>query len=216
MQYHLSFPDMWKSQGGLPANGRIKVLAPGGDDASCTVFAQRDKRFTIYPREYLVDVVAQEINWKYWEQAVASYDDLYFYYDNFGALGAGDGRYTLVDYIDRSGKKPKRMRAMVSATLYADLHMMVHCSADIKSYEKYAADFGQIIDSIQYEPRYTPTYRGYYRDFLETKEYNHHWFEPIVMFFIPRKTMAAVMNCPRAEDYETCLSKLKPPPIQAR
>lgn len=215
-QYYFSFPDSWKQQGGLPADGRTKIMAPGNDNASCTVFARKDNRFTIYPRHYMVDVVAQEINWDYWEQAVSSYDDLYFYYDNYGMLGAGDARYTLVDYIDRSGQKPVRKRAMVHATIYGDLHMMVHCSANIKAFDSYAADFGQVVESIQMEPKYTPTYRGYYRDFLETKEYNHHWHERIVLFFLPRKGMSAIVNCPRAKDIDGCLFKLKPPPIQTR
>lgn len=214
--YQLSFPDLWKVQGGLPADGRIKVMAPGADGAACTVFARHDKRFTIYPRQYMVDVVAQEVNWDYWEQAVANYDDLYFYYDNYGALGAGDARYTLVDYIDMSGKEPVRKRAMVYATIYGDMHMMVHCTAAIKKFDDYAADFGQIVSSIQFEPHYATTYRGYYRDFLETKEYNHHWHERIVMFFLPRKGMAATVNCPRAKDVKGCLYKPKPLPIQTR
>ncbi len=215
-KYRLSFPDLWKEQGGLPADGRIKVMAPGNDSAACIVFARTDKRFVIYPREYMVEVVANEIDWDYWEQAVANYNDLYFYYDNFGSLGAGDARYTLVDYIDNTDKKLMRKRAMVYGTVYGDLHMMVHCSAAIKAFDKYAADFGQIADSIQFDPKYTPTYRGYYRDFLETKEYNHHWHERFVTLFFPRKELSAVINCPRAKDRTACLSKPKPPQIRTR
>lgn len=214
--YHMSFSDLWKQQGGLPKDGRIKVMAPGNDNATCTVFARQDKRFTIYPRDYMVEVVAQEINWDYWEQAVSNYDDLYFYYDNYGGLGAGDARYTLVDYIDKSGNAPLRKRAMVFASIYADMHMMVHCSADIKNFDKHMADFGQVIDSVQFDPRYTPHYNGYYRDFLKKQEYNHHWFEPLFVYLLPRKGMSAVINCPRAEDRKACLSKLKPLPIRSR
>lgn len=213
-RFKMSFPDNWKEQGGLPGDARIKVLAPGADGASCTVFAKQDRRFVIYPRDYMLDVVAQEIQWSYWEQAVANYDDLYFYYDNYGGLGAGDARYTLVDYIDRSNGEGIRKRALVFATLYADLHMMTMCSSPIESFDKHVADFGQINDSIQMEPRYTPNERGYYRDFLETKEYNQHWFEPIVMFFYPLKTMSAYVNCARTKDVAGCLSKPKPLQIQ--
>ncbi len=215
-RFHLSFSDLWKQQGGLPADGRIKVMAPGNDGATCTVFAREDKRFMIYPRTYMTEVVAQEINWDYWEQAVANYDDLYFYYDNYGGLGSGDARDTLVDYIDTSGHEPVRKRAMVFAGLYADLHMMVHCSAPIKSFQKYAADFGQVIDSIQFEPRYAKDYNGYYRDFLKKDLRGQHWFEPLFVFLIPRKEISATFNCPRAEDRQACLSKLKPLPIRSR
>lgn len=215
-KYHLAFPDTWKEQGGLPADGRIKVLAPGGDGASCTIFAKQERRFTIYPRDYMVDVVAQEIQWSYWEQAISNYDDLYFYYDNYGSLGGGDARYTLVDYIDYTTDPGIRKRAMVHATLYGDLHMMSLCSAPIENYDTYADDFGQIVDSIQMDPRYTPNERGYYRDFLETKEYNQHWFEPIVMLFYPAKTLSKAANCPRAKDKAACLYKRKPPQIRTR
>lgn len=212
-KYHMSFPDTWKMQGGLPKDGRIKVLAPN-DGATCTIFAQTDKRFTIYPRDYMLDVVAQEIQWDYWEQAVANYDDLYFYYDNYGALGSGDARYAMVDYIDRTNEPGVRKRAWVFATLYADLSMMVHCSAPIEKFGKHIDEFGQIIDSIQFEPRYADTYRGFYRDFLEQKEYNYHGFEPIVTLFLPRKTAAKIINCPRSEDFQACLYKPKPPRIR--
>ncbi|MDB5477533.1 MAG: hypothetical protein JWM96_28 [Alphaproteobacteria bacterium] len=214
--YNLAYPDTWKEQGGLPGDGRIKMMAPGADGASCTVFAKQDRRFVIYPRDYMLDVVAQEIQWSYWEQAVANYDDLYFYYDNYGALGGGDARYTLVDYIDRTTEPGIRKRALIFATLYGDLHMMTMCSSPIETFDSHVTDFGQITDSIQMKPRYTPNIRGYYRDFLETKEYNHHWYEPIVMFFYPLKTMAKVVNCPRSEDYDACLSKRKPLPIRTR
>jgi len=214
--FKVAYPDTWKQQGGLPADGRIRVVAPGPAGASCTVFARQDKRFTIYPRDYMTDVVAQEIQWDYWDQAVSNYDDLYFYYDNFGALGGGDARYTLVDFIDRTTNPGIRKRAQVFATFYGDLHVMTLCMAPLENYNAYAADFGQIVDSINFEPKYTPNERGYYRDFLETKEYNHHWFEPIVSIFWPRKTMAAYSNCPRTKDTHACLYKPKPLPIQTR
>ena len=214
-KFNVAFPDTWKEQGGLPGEARIKLMAPGNDQAMCTIFAKKDRRFVIYPRNYRIDVVAQEINWNYWEQAVSNYDDLYFYYDNYGGLGAGDARYTLVDYIDRGGT-PVRKRAWVTATLYGDVQMMVHCASTIESFDKYVSDFGQIADSIQFEPKYTYNERGYYRDFLETKEYNIHWHEPIFMFFWPRKTMSAIINCPLSEDYSACSYKRKPPQIQAR
>jgi hypothetical protein len=214
--FKMAFPDSWKMQGGLPGDARIKVLAPGDDGAQCTVFARRDRRFVIYPRDYMIDVVAQEIQWDYWEQAVANYDDLYFYYDNIGALGAGDARYTLVDYIDTTTKPGVRKRAWVHATLYGDMHMMTHCAAPIENFNDRASDFGQIIDSIQFEPKYATTYRGYYRDFLKQKQYGQHWYEPVVLFLLPRKTMSKVANCPRSENVEACLFKLKPPPIRTR
>ncbi len=88
-------------------------------------------------------------------------------------MGAGDARYTLVDYIDTTTSPGIRKRAMVFATIYADLHMMVHCSAPIETCN-HINDFGQIVDSIQFQPRFTPNERGYYRDFLETKEYKYH------------------------------------------
>lgn len=215
-RFTVSFPDLWKDQGGLPKDGRIRVLAPGADGASCLVFARRDGRFTIYPRDYLVDVVAQEIQWDYWDQAVANYDELYYYYDNFGALGAGDARYTLVEYIDRTTYPGVRKRAIVYATIYADLHMMVHCSAPIETFHTHADDFGQIVSSIKFQPRFTPNERGYYRDFMETKEYGVHWHEPIISLFWPRKQMDAVAQCPRSEDFKECLFKQKPLPIRTR
>lgn len=214
--FRLSFPDTWKQQGGLPADGRIRLLAPGGDGANCTVFAKQDRRFMIYPRDYMAEVVAQELQWEYWEQVVAGYEDLYFYYDNYGALGAGDARYTLVDFIDYAADPGVRKRAQIFATFYGDLHMMAMCVSPLEKFDQYTAQFGQIVDSIQIKPQYTTNARGYYRDFLETKEYNHHWYEPIVTFFFPRKTMSAYTNCSRAQDTTACLYKPKPLPIRTR
>lgn len=215
--FKMAFPDGWKMQGGLPGDARIKVLAPGDDGAQCTIFAKKDRRFMIYPHDYMVDVVAQEIQWNYWKQAVSNYDDLYFYYDHYGALGAGDARYTLVDYIDTTNAdKPVRKRAWVHATLYGDLHMMTHCSSPIDSFDRHASDFGQIVDSIQFEPQYSVTYHSDYRDFLGKDEYGQHWFEPIVLFFYPLKTISAMDNCPFAKDKDACLYKPKPLPIQTR
>jgi hypothetical protein len=214
--FKLSFPDGWKMQGGLPGDARIKVLAPGNDGAQCTIFAKKDRRFMIYPRDYMTDVVAQDIQWDYWNQAVANYDDLYFYYDNYGALGSGDARYTLVDYIDKTTKPGVRKRAWVHATLYGDLHMMTHCSSPIENFDKHAADFGQIVDSIVFEPQYTPTYNSSYRDFLKKDSYGQHWFEPIVLFFLPRKGADMIVHCTFSRKSEECLSKQKPLPTLTR
>ena len=215
-KFTMAFPDLWKEQGGLPGDGRIKILAPGTDGAQCTIFAKKDRRFTIYPRDYLTDIVAQEIQWDFWEQAVANYDDLYFYYDNYGGLGGSDARYTLVDYIDLTTEPGIRKRAWVTATYYGDMAVMVHCSATIESFEAHAADFGQIAQSVQFAPQYTPNIRGYYRDFLETKDYNIHWHEPLFALLMPSKSLAAAVNCPRAKDSSACLYKRKPPQIQTR
>lgn len=218
--FHLAFPDTWKQQGGLPADGRIRLLAPGGEGAHCTVFARKDARFTLYPREFLAEVVAQEFQWEYWEQIVAAYEDLYYYYDNYGGLGGGDARYTLIDFIDygsaTAGQNGVRKRARIFATIYGDTHMMAACIAPLESFARYNAGFANIIDSIRMDARYTPDRRGYYRDFLETREYNHHWHEPFVTLFYPRKTMSAYTNCSRAEDLSACLSKPKPLPIRTR
>lgn len=215
-KFTMAFPDGWKEQGGLAADDRIKILAPGNDGAQCSIFAKRDNRFTIYPRDYLTDVVAQEIQWNFWEQAVANYDDLYFYYDNYGGLGASDARYTLVDYIDKTTEPGVRKRAWVTATIYGDMDVMVHCSSTIESFEKHAADFGQITQSVQFAPQYTRNIRGYYRDFLETKERNIHWHEPLFVLLMPTKSLAAAANCPRAKDTNACLYKRKPPQTQVR
>jgi hypothetical protein len=215
--FNMDFPDNWKEQGGLPGDARVKLLAPGSDGAQCLVFAKKDRRFVIYPRTYMTDVVAQEIQWSYWEQAVANYDDLYFYYDRYGALGDSDARYTLVDYIDTTSEPNVRKRAWVHATLQGDLHMMTHCSSPIETFDSHAADFGQIVQSIHVDPaKYAPVYNGFYRDFLKQKQYGVHWHEPIVMFFLPRKNMSVAVNCPMSEDFEACLSKQKPLPIQTR
>lgn len=214
--FNFAFPDSWKEQGGLSGDARIKLLAPGSDGATCTIFAKHDRRFMIYPRDYMLDVVTQEIQWNYWEQAISNYDDLYFYYDNYGALGAGDARYTLVDYIDRTLDPGIRKRALIFATLYGDLHMMTLCAAPIESFDKYVSDFGQITDSIQMDAKYTPNPRGYYRDFMETKEYGYHWYEPMITFFWPRKSLSAAVHCPRSENKLECLSKPKPLPIRTR
>ena len=215
-KFTMAFPDLWKEQGGLPGDARIKILAPGVDQAQCSIYAKKDRRFVIYPRDYLTDVVAQEIQWDFWEQAVANYDDLYFYYDNYGGLGAGDARYTLVDYIDTTTEPGVRKRAWVTASIYGDMDVMVHCSSTIESFEKHAADFGQVAQSVQFSPQYTHNIRGYYRDFLETKEYNIHWHEPLFVLLMPSKSLAAAANCPRSENYKACLYKRKPPQTQVR
>jgi hypothetical protein len=236
-KFTMAFSDLWKDQGGLTGDARIKVAAPGGDGANCIIFAKSDKRFTIYPRDYMLDVVAQEIQWDYWKQALSNSDEQTFYYDNYGALGSGDARYTLVDYIDRNGAEPVRKRALVAATIYGDLHVMTHCSAPIPKFRNYWQEFGRVTDSVQFEQRYASTYRGDYRDFLETKEKGIHFHEKIVSLFWPRKAVSAIVNCPRAgefvpqydslsqtterwkrfsKDFEECLYKPKPPQIQTR
>ena len=217
----LSYPDDWKAQGGLPGDARYRVTAPE-DGAQCTLFTKTDKRYTIYPRDYIADILAQEMQWDYWEQAVANYDELTFYYDNFGALDGGPARYTLVDYVDRTpeknGAQPVRKRAWVYGAIAGTMHINIHCSSTIESFEKHAGDFGQIIDSVQFPAPYATTYRGDYRDVLNKKERADaaNFVGPLIVYLLPRKPLARLIHCPKNLEYPACLFKPKPRQIPTR
>lgn len=221
----VTYPDDWRAQGGLPGNGRYKLSAPQSDSndmAQCTLFAKKDKRYTIYPRDYVTDILAQDMQWEYWEQAVAAYDDLYFYYDNFGALNGGPARYTLVDYIDRTpelnGKDAVRKRAWVYGAIAGDMHVNVHCSSTIESFEKHSADFGQIIDSVSFPAPYATTYNGYYRDVLNKKKSASfaNTMGPLLVYLLPRTAVSRIVNCPKNVEYPACLFKPKQRQILTR
>lgn len=218
----VTYPDSWQAQGGLPGDGRYKVSAPGQDEAQCLVFAKKDRRYVIYPRDYVTDILAQDMQWSYWEQAVASFDDLYFYYDNFGALNGGPARYTLVDYIDRTAEKNNqpalRKRAWVYGAIAGDMHVNVHCSSTLAEFENYADDFSQIIDSIKFPAPYAATYNGDYRDVLEKNKtsYVTKIVGPIFVYLLPRKPFARIVHCPKNTGYPKCLFKPKPRQIPVR
>jgi hypothetical protein len=217
---HLSYPDTWQQQGGLPANALWQAVAPNidspDDNAKCTLMAKRDKRFVIYPKNLMAQVVAHEASWQNWEQIMANADDLYFYYNNLGAIGRGDARYTLVDYTDNSNPREQTlMRALVFTSLYGDQQAQLICQAARPQFEKFADAFGKIASSIQFDDvQYAENYTGYYRDFLEQKTYRFKAHEPLVLLLLPRKTISRVVNCPKNKDYSACLSKPKQPQIQ--
>ena len=211
----ITFPDTWKTQGGLNADGRYKVLAPGADSAQCTLSAKNDRRYMIYPRDYVADILAQDMQWHYWEQTVSNYDDLYFYYDNFGALNGGPARYTLVDYIDRTPEKTGgasvRKRAWVYGAIAGELHVNVICSATLNSFESHADDFSQIIDSVSFPAPYTTTYNSAYRDVLKknTTSPVSQTLGPLLVYLLPRAPFSRLINCPKTMEYPACLFKPK-------
>ncbi len=221
----VTYPDDWRAQGGLPGDARYKVMAPNpnNDQAQCIIFAKHDRRYLIYPRDYISDILAQEMQWDYWEQAVSKYDDLYFYYDNFGALNGGPARYTLVDYIDRTAEKNTdgkavRKRAWVYGAIAGDLHINVHCSSTLDSFADHADDFGQIIDSVTFPVPYATTYRGAYRDFLNRKTSSPltSTMGPLLVYLLPRTPLARIVHCPKNSEYPACLFKPKQRLIQTR
>lgn len=223
----LAYPDSWKAQGGLPGDGIYKMTGSSvadakgvkaDDQAQCLVFAKQDARYTMYPRDYVEDILAQEMQWSYWEQAVAQYDDLYFYYDNFGALGGSPARYTLVDYVDHTRKEGVRKRAWVYGAIAGDLHVNVHCSSTLDSFEAHADDFAQIIDSVKFPPPYATTYRGGYRDFLNRKK-SSAWANtvgPLLVYLLPRSPLQRIVHCPKNLEYPACLFKPKRRQIPTR
>ena len=216
----LNYPDTWQPQGGLPTNALWQGVAPnkvsGSDQGQCTLFAKRDKRFLIYPKSQMAQVVAHESAWQNWEKIMANADDLYFYYNNLGALGRGNARYTLVDYTDNSNPKEQMLkRALVFTTLYGDTQVQLVCSAGRNQFEQFADQFGRVAGSVQFnDVQYTENYTGYYRDFLEQKTYRFKAHEPFVILFLPRKTISRFVNCPKNKDYTSCLSKPKQLQIQ--
>jgi hypothetical protein len=216
----ITYPDTWRAQGGLPGEGRYKIVAPGNDAAQCILFNKTDRRYTIYPRDYVSDVLAQDMQWSYWEQAVASYDDLYFYYDNFGALNGGPARYTLVDYIDRTpekrGQPAVRKRAWVYGAIAGDMHINVHCSANLDSFESYADTFAQIIDSVSFPAPYAATYNGDYRDVLRKHKRSTNIIGPLLVYIMPRAPFTRIIHCPKNGEYPACLFKPKQRQIPTR
>lgn len=169
-QIVFSFPDEWVPQGALTWPEIYRLVADGQDKAECTLYSHYDRRFMVYPRRYMDDVVNEEMDWGYWEKHFANSDNVYFHYDREGGLGAGDARYALVDFDKTVGAETHRKRAFVFATIYADLQVVFQCESLKDRFTRYEGVFGSVTGSIQFKPKYAPEKQGMYRDFLTLKK----------------------------------------------
>ncbi len=186
--YSLMFSESWTmnlATGTGDDVERAKFILPGRGDPFCRIAAKRDKRFMIHTVEAYRHILFDEIRWDYWDHVTADMNDRFFYFANDGGLSQGSARYTLLDYSPVSeeerteSKEPVILRrAMIYASIYGDLHMVIHCDAPQASFNKHLPAFNQLLSMVHFVPQYTVQKTGWYRNFLNDGDTSVHRYKP--------------------------------------
>ena len=166
----ISFPDTWRVQQGNAADDVILIRQESGlANAQCQIKAHTDRRFIIYPRRYLRDILARELGPDYWTGQLSNFENAEVVDFNFLAgFGRGDASYVKADFIDRKFIDPLEMRGIFFASIYGPVAYMAFCAAERDRFEALAPLMGSIISSVGFPKSYDETLTGDYRSFLSS------------------------------------------------
>lgn len=174
--YTFSVPDRWYEVGGMASRLSHVFMAPQldgeVDGAGCSVWSEKDKRFLVATAHELDHYVGREFTNEFFEiqtprMNIGKNDaiNINVHGINPGGLGDGFARYALVDYTALSGLDK---RAVIYATVYGDMMMIVSCQSKQMTFERRLPEFTNVISSFDFENFYRAYPTFYYRDFLGT------------------------------------------------
>lgn len=178
----IAYPDEWRKQV-TTGNEILKLLAPAAqDNAQCTLNADQDERFEIYPSQYLEDIVTRELAEPYWYQYFANLDDVKLnYLSEHGGVGLGFATYVDYNYINPRKGKRYMMRGIAYATIYHDMRVTINCSSENHAYGKWYPIFAGMIKSLDFDAEFHGRAWGDYRNFF--RDYR---------IFIPQKNKSVI------------------------
>jgi hypothetical protein len=165
----VSFPDTWKMQNNRNISDILTVVGPSeGDNPVCTIKAEDDKRYTIFPKEYGSAVQRVAVSKPFWDSYMGHYDDytLDKVYDG-GGLGRWLASYAFGSYSRRNGTAYEQRRAIMFASLYYDTLYIVECSSLNHAFENWQKNFQSIIKSVDFKKIIHEHKQGHYANFLK-------------------------------------------------
>lgn len=168
----LTFPDTWKQiNNQLPIDVITFSVPSGGDNATCKVSSEEDKRFLMYPNKYRADIRDQNFTNKFWEKYAVKYNgvNVIRYMDNAG-LGQGFSSMVLVSFLTppetADGSDMQDRGGVMAVTNYGDKVYVAECSSYLPSYGLYHIQFMDFFKSISFKKYYHESVVGDYRNFL--------------------------------------------------
>lgn len=151
-----SFPDDWKIIANRQPDDVLTVALPSGPDkAQCTIRADIDKRFTIYPNRYRKDVQRVAFSKDFWKDYNATFQNVQVlgYGDETG-LGKGFASTQMITYTTAPDEVPENRAAIMSVTNYYDKTYIAECSSSQNSYSKYGESFLSFMKTIDMKKAY--------------------------------------------------------------
>lgn len=164
-----SFPDTWKIQSNLNRSDILTIAGPSdGENPLCTIKAEKDNRYIIYPKEYGDAVQRVAVSKPFWDSYMGHYDDytLDKVYDG-GGLGRWLASYALGSYSRRNGTAYEQRRAIMFASLYYDTLYVIECSSLNHGFENWQDNFQSIIKSVDFKKIMNERKTGHYANFLK-------------------------------------------------
>lgn len=160
-------------------------LAPGGDHAGCVIHAQQTLQYDNIAANDLEQVVNDAFDKDFFVSHVPVLNigqndalNVSLAAVQDGGLGKGFSRYVLADYTALSGVEK---RALMFASWYGDMRMVVSCQAAQDTINNHLDAFTAFVDSITFEDGFRPYPTLYYRDFLSR---DRGWLEILFNDFI--------------------------------
>lgn len=179
----MTFPDTWRRISDQQPNDVMTVIAPGGDNATCRIRVNEDRRALIYPREFAAAVQHVNYSQKFWDgyagQLGASRVNSMT--DNAG-LGQAFASWADISFVTPDGRQ---MRAMTYAGVYNDEAYVFECSSTADSYLRWQSAFLDVLKSVDMRPQYTQTVNGNYRPFQKDAKWKIHSVYDKDMYLYP-------------------------------
>lgn len=168
--YTMSFPDSWRMQTGDQPDTQLRIAGPIAEDmATCRMEVRHDGRSLIYPKRLVDEAAKEKLGDDFWAQETGQYLNAKITSNYYPAgLGdKGDATAIRVSFLQKTGDGGTvQMHGISIASLYGSDLYVASCASKHEMYERYAAIFGEILDSVMLESKYHPFATGYYRNFL--------------------------------------------------
>lgn len=168
----ISFPDTWKMQSNKNVSDILTIAGPSeGDNPVCTVKAEDDKRYVIFPPDYGDAVQRVAVSKPFWDSYLGHYDNytLDRVYDG-GGLGRWLASYALASYSNRNGTAYEQRRGIMFASLYYDTLYIIECSSLNHGFENWQKNFQSVIKSVDFKKIYHEKKTGHYANFLKKSD----------------------------------------------
>lgn len=168
-KYSFAFPDTWRQQTGDDDNVRIRIAAPVESDlATCRIKADKDGRLKIYPKRHMEAANNATLTADFWDREANEFNNAEII-DMWGSAGLGQGDATgvRVTYDQDGPFGMAKMTALIISTIYGDDRFTMSCASRSGVFDRYSPLFGNIMNTVKMDERYTMFPGGYYSNFVD-------------------------------------------------
>ena len=171
-KFSFSYPDTWHNQSVDDDNVRVRIAAPVHSDlAECRLKADKDGRLQIYTKRHMASAVNDKLNAEFWQREFSEFEKPEII-DMWGSAGLAEGDATAAraHFYKETAFGKTKMTVIALSSIYGDDRFTMSCMSRAGAFAYYYDLFGNIMNTVVFDQRYTMFPGGFYRDFTSDKK----------------------------------------------